>query len=560
MASTVHDLVVRGGVVVDGTGSPPRRADVAITGRRIVAIGADLRGMRELDASGCVVAPGFIDIHTHYDAQVFWDPSLTPSSFHGVTTVVAGNCGFSIAPMAPEHRETIVKTLERVEDMNPATLEAGIPRDFASFPEYLASVARHGAGLNFAAYVGHSAVRLHVMGDDASARAATPDEIARMAALVTDAMQHGAAGFATSRSVTHRGGDGRPVPSRLAEPAELLALFAAAGATRRGVVEITTGDFDEIEALYALQPAIGVPITYAPLLTTESGNHWRLLELNRRGHDAGAQVWPQVTCRPVVFSMTLAQPFTLNPNPAFARLAGGSIEARRAAYADPAWRAEALREWEVMGDLAPRWKTYEIMESTAHPELDDRRLLAVAAERGCDPFDLTLDLALDEPDLELRVRCVLMNDDTEALETILRDDTCAIGISDAGAHVGMLCDAPVPTDFLGSWVRDKQLLPIEAAVRRLTGAQADLFNFADRGYLRVGACADVVVFDPATIAPGPLRRICDFPANGERITADSPVGVRHVLVNGTPIRIDETAVHIDGAQPGQLLAPAERHN
>ena len=225
------DLVVRGGMVVDGTGAPGRVADVAIAGGVIQEIGPNLHGACELDASGCAVAPGFIDIHTHYDAQVFWDPALRPSSYHGVTTVVAGNCGFTIAPTRPEHRDTIVHTLENVEDMDPATLMAGVAWEFETFPEYLEAVRRRGTDLNFTAYVGHSALRLYVMGDAAYERGATPDEIERMAALVREAIGAGAAGFSTSFSYAHRGVDGKPVPSRFSEPDEVEALFLAA-ATR----------------------------------------------------------------------------------------------------------------------------------------------------------------------------------------------------------------------------------------------------------------------------------------------------------------------------------------
>src|SRR6516164_9232854 len=230
------ELVIKGGVVVDGTGAPGRRADVALAGGRVTEVGTGLEGDRVLDASGCVVAPGFIDIHTHYDAQVFWDPSLTPSCYHGVTTVVAGNCGFSIAPTRPEHREVIARTLENVEDMNVASLAAGIPWDFSAFPEYLASVERRGVGLNYAAYIGHTALRLFVMGDDAYERTATPDEIGRMQAILREAMLAGAAGLATSFAITHRGVDGKPVPSRFADRAEFEALLDTMREVGRGVV------------------------------------------------------------------------------------------------------------------------------------------------------------------------------------------------------------------------------------------------------------------------------------------------------------------------------------
>ena len=522
-------------------------------------VGPSLSGERVLDASGHAVAPGFVDIHTHYDAQVFWDPALTPSCYHGVTTVVAGNCGFSIAPTRPEDRELIARTLEKVEDMDVAALAAGIPWDFETFPEYLASIERRGTVLNYAAYIGHTPLRMYALGDAASDRVATADEIDRMAGLVREAMMAGAAGFATSFAMTHRGADGKPIPSRFADRAEFEALFRAVGDTRRGVVEVTPGENLSIAEMYELQPSLGVPMTYTALLTSPNGSHLRNLALNRAGWANGAQVWPQVTCRPLNFSMTLLEPFTLNPNAEFASLMGTSVEARTSAYADPAWRARAKATWASMIGMVPRFDTYEIMESAGHAELVGKRLSDIAAEMGKDPFDALLDLALAEPELGLRVKCVVANDDVDGIRALLADDGCTLGLSDAGAHVGQLCDAPMPTDLLGNWVREREALSLESAIHKLSGVQADLFGFADRGHLAPGYAADVVVFDPATVAPGPVRRVRDFPADTERLTADAPIGVRHVLVNGTPIQLDGVQLpEALAARPGQMVRPSPR--
>lgn len=549
-------ILIRGGTVVDGTGAPGVAADVRIEGDRVVEVGPGLTADgvdRVLDATGCIVAPGFIDIHTHYDAQVFWDPSLTPSSFHGVTTVVAGNCGFSIAPTRPEHRELIARTLENVEDMDVAALAAGVPWDFASFPEYLASVGRLPLGLNFAAYVGHTALRLYVMGDDAYERAATAEEVERMCAELEEALAAGAAGFATSVAPTHRGADGKPVPSRFAERSELEALFAVVGRAGKGVVEVTPGTDLPIDDIYDMQIEAGAPFTFTALLSMPTGSHRRIVEVNEAGWARGARVWPQVSPRPLAFAMTLAEPFTLNTNPHFAALMTASTDERRAAYADPAWRAEALAAWDSATGFIPRWDTYEIGESSVHPELVGRRMSEVADERGAaTPFDAMLDLALDEPDLLLRVRCILANDDPDEVGFLITRKNVALGLSDAGAHVGQLCDAPQATDLLGNWVRDRGVMTVEDAVHRLTKSQADLFDLVDRGELRPGAYADVVVFDLDTVAPGPVRRVADFPAGSERLTADAPSGVRHVLVNGTPIRVDEQQVE---AASGRMVAP-----
>jgi N-acyl-D-amino-acid deacylase len=548
--------VIRGGTVIDGTGSPGYRADVRVVDGRIDAIGADLEGDVVIEAGGRVVAPGFIDIHTHYDAQVFWDPALTPSCFHGVTTVVAGNCGFSIAPTRPGDRETMALTLEKVEDMDPASLTAGIPWDFESFPEYLASVRSHGVLLNYAAYIGHTPLRLYVMGDEASSREATTDEIQQMVGLVSEAMDAGAAGFATSFAVTHRGADGRPIPSRIAGLEEIDALCRVVGDAGRGVVGINGGENLGFKATYDLQQRVGAPVTYTALLTTADGKYLKALAIHRAEWAKGADVWPQVSCRPLSFSMTLVEPFTLNTSPVFAELMGHSLEARRAAYADPVWRQRVRDGWAQGQGIPPRWDTYDVMESAAHPELIGTKLTAGG---DSDPFDVLLDLALDEPDLRLRVRAVLANDDPDGVATLLNEAGCVLGLSDAGAHVGQLCDAGLPTDLLGPWVRDRKVLGLEEAVHKLTGLQADLFGFDDRGVVRTGAWADLVIFDPSSVAPGPIRRVRDFPANGERLTADAPTGVDLVMVNGVSVVVDgqlcEEALE---RPPGEVIAPSYR--
>jgi N-acyl-D-aspartate/D-glutamate deacylase len=541
------EIVIKGGTVYDGTGAPGRDADVAIADGVIRDIGPDLRGDRVLDASGCVVAPGFIDIHTHYDAQVFWDPALKPSSYHGVTTVVAGNCGFTIAPTRPEHHEVIVRTLENVEDMDPATLTAGIVWEFQTHPEYLDLVRRRGTVLNFTAYVGHSALRLYVMGDDAYERAATPDEIDRMCRLVQEAIGAGAAGFSTSFAYTHRGMDGKPVPSRFAARDEVEALFFAAGATGRGVVLATAGEQCTYADMYELQPRIGRPFTY-PLFGLPGGRHQAQLDLHDAALKRGAQVWPQVTPRPLTMQFTLENPFSLNVSKVFGALLETSREGRIAAYRDPAWRARAAADLEQV-PMRPRWEACEVSESERFPELVGRRVDDLARERGGGPLDVMCELALAE-DLQTRFRISIANDDPDTVGRLLTYEHVALGLSDAGAHVGQLCDAPIATDLLGTWVREREAMSLEQAVRKLSGELADMFGFVRRGYLREGYWADVCVFDPQTVGPGPMRRVRDFPAGGERLTAEEPTGVRHVLVNGTPIRLDGEQLARADLRPG----------
>lgn len=557
----MYELVVRGGTVIDGTGTPGVTADIAITDGRIAAIGQNLAGERVLDATGCVVAPGFIDIHTHYDAQVFWDPSFTPSCFHGVTTVVAGNCGFSLAPARADHHDLIARTFERVEDMNLATLQEGVVWNFSTFPEYLASVESRGITLNFASYIGHTALRLFTMGAEAYDREATADEIEAMKLVLADAIEAGAAGFTTSHATPHRGADNKPVPSRLSSRSELEELLEVMREGGRGVVTVAVGDKCPVEDLYELQPKVGLPFTYVALLAEPEGSHRKLVELHHEAWSKGIEVYPQVSPRPITFEFSLAAPFNLSSNEAFAELGTYSLEQRRVAYADPEWRTRASKGFTGKGllDFTPRWHTYEISEAKANPSLNGRRLVAVAEERGVTPLEAMIDLALAESDLALRIKAVLLNDDPHEVEFLLSQENCVLGLSDAGAHVNALCDAPQATELLGTWVRERGVMSIETAVRRLSGIQADLFGFADRGYLKTGYAADVVVFDPDTVAPGPVRRLYDFPGNAERLTAPEPVGMRHVIVNGTPIHVD--GVHDEAAaaaRPGQLVRPSAR--
>ncbi len=552
------DIVIRGGTVIDGTGAPGVVADVAVTDGRISEIGPGLSGERVLDAAGQAVTPGFIDIHSHYDAQVFWDPALTPSSFHGVTSVIAGNCGFSIAPCRPEHRDLLARTLQHVEDMDLATLAAGIPWDFETFPEYLDSVARHGSALNYGVYIGHTALRLFVMGEEGYDRDPNPSELAEMQAVVREAMTAGAMGFATSSSATHNGDAGRPVPSRRADLAELEALLQPLHDLDKGVAALLPGEKIKHADVYGLQQRIGRPLTWTALLTVKGFPwHERIIADNDAARAAGGQVWPQISVRVLAFQMNLREPFTFNMAPAFAQLMNAPMETRLAAYRDPEWRRTALEDLETRTMIRPNWGALEVAESAKHPELIGRRVAELAHERDCTPLDVMLDLALEE-DLATRFRSVLANNDPDAIAWLLQQEGCLLGLADSGAHVSQLCDACLPTDLLGNWVREKEVISLERAVHKLTAEPAGVYGLdaADggRGKLQVGMAADITVFAPATVAPGPLRRIRDFPANGERLTADQPTGMTHTVVNGIPIRVDGVpSADGLGRLPGSVL-------
>jgi N-acyl-D-amino-acid deacylase len=376
------------------------------------------------------------------------------------------------------------------------------------------------------------------MGDEAYERVATSDEVETMRIAVREAVEAGALGFATSFAPTHRGVDGKPVPSRLADRAEFDALFEVLAEMDRGIGMVTPGDVISHEELFAFQKTLGVPMTMSAILSSPSGAHRQMVEWAAKARADGGQVWPQVTPRPLRFAMSMATPYILNLNPKFGDLLSEPSAARRLAYGDPTWRKETLDVMEAPGSFNPRWATFTVAESTTHPEVVNRQLTDIASGRRVHPLEALLDLALDEPDLDLRFSCTIANDDEDEVAALLRNPDMVIGLSDAGAHLLQICDAVQATDFLGGWVRDRKVLRLEEAVRRLTGAQADLLGLPDRGRLETGAWADIVVFDPATVGPGPVRRIADFPAGSQRLTADQPVGVRHVLVNGVPIRVD----------------------
>ncbi len=550
------DIVISGGTVIDGTGAPPRRADVAITDGLISEIGRGLVASRTIDATDLVVSPGFIDIHTHYDAQVFWDPHLTPSCHHGVTTVIAGNCGFTIAPVAVQDGPgTLARTLHHVEDMSIDTLAAGVPWDeFRTFPEYLDAVERRGVALNYGCYVGHTALRLWAMGDAAYDRDPTDDELAAMVAAVEEAMAAGAVGFASSHSPTHNGEGGRPVPSRRSGMDELLALTAPLRDARRGVLAMLPGDGLTHDDLFSLWEQVRRPITWTALLTLKGiPYHEKVIARHDRERSRGAQVWPQVSCRPLVFQMNLADPFTFNMRDSFRELMDQPRERRLAAYRDPAWRAEAWKDLNGRGALPVNWAALSVAESDHHPGLVGQGVVELAERRGTTALDVMLDVSIED-DLRTRFWSVLANDDPDAIAWLLPRDGVLLGLADSGAHVSQLCDACFATDLLGNWVREQDVMAVERAVHKLTGEPAAVFGLEDRGLLEVGKAADVAVFDFDTVAPGPLRRIVDFPAGGERLTADRPVGMQHVLVNGEPIRLDGTSLLAElDAVPGQVL-------
>ncbi|HUP73972.1 MAG TPA: amidohydrolase family protein [Acidimicrobiales bacterium] len=545
------DLLIKGGLVVDGTGQPAFRADVGVHNGRIVHVGESVDATEVLDARGRIVAPGFVDIHTHYDAQVMWDPWLTPSCYQGVTTVIAGNCGFTLAPCRPEQRETMVGTLESVEDMSGDTLRAGIPWQFESFAEYLDTVDRHGLGVNFAAYVGHTALRLWAMGDEAHERAATDDELGAMRDALQTALRAGAIGFSTDRSRFHRGDGGRPVPTAVAPRGEIESLLRVVGAEGR-VAQVNPDD--EFDWLYEVQPSVGCRITWTALVSyparVAGRTFWRdKLGAHRAGFASGAQVRPQVTCRPLSVQFSLVNPTPFISAPVFAELMSTPPRERERLYADESFVAAARTQLAEKRHANVPWESIVVSEG-ADPSLLGKTLGVLARRDGRTPFDVMVEIARANH-LETRFLTIVGNDNEQAVRELLLEDGCILGISDAGAHVSMLCDANMPVDFLANWVRDRAVMPLEQGIRKLTSEPADFFGLTDRGIVRPGAHADVVVFDIDRLDPGPLRRVRDLPADGERLVADQVQGIDHVVVNGTvACRSGEWQTNL---RPGKVL-------
>jgi len=550
------DLVIRGGTLVDGTGAPGRPGDLGVRDGRIAALGrVEGEARRTLDARGAVVAPGFVDIHTHYDAQLFWDGRLSCSPWHGVTTVVIGNCGFGIAPTRPAHRDLVLRTLESVEGMSLEALRAGIGPEwpFTSFPEYLDAIEARGVAVNVGALVGHTPLRTFVMGEDAVAREATPDEVAAMRDLVREALEAGALGFATSKSPTHVGYAGHPVPSRVAGTPEILALAEVLGDVPHGVLQCTIGpglSFGEFEAVAR---ATGKPVSWTALLAGLFGpkGHRGVLERHAKLQAEGVRVVPQVSCRPLTLEFQWKAPFPLESQPEMRAVSAADLDGRRRLYADPDFRA-ALKARIDGGALRGRFYGMVLSEHGPDPSLCERSVEDLAAERGAHPVDLALDLALASG-LESRFRFAAANTDDEDVAELLAHPASMLGLSDAGAHASQLCDAGAPTTLLGRWVREQGVLTVEEGVRRLTGEPADIFGIRDRGRLEVGLAADVTVFDPDAVACAPVRRVFDFPGGADRLVADAH-GIRFVIVNGTVIREDgRDALGAGERLPGRVL-------
>lgn len=553
----MHDLIIKNALICDGLGSPLTPGSVAVSGGRIVSIGDDVEPARQvIDAGGLVLAPGIIDTHTHYDAQITWDPMVDPSPGLGVTTVVIGNCGFTIAPCKPEDRDLTMRNLVRVEGMSIEALRAGIDWSFESFPEYLQSLESRGTGPNVAAFLGHSSVRTFVMGEDAPRRAAGDDEIRQMAAIVRDAMKSGAVGFATSTSPSHNGASGDPMPSRLADEREMSTLVGVLGECNRGVFMLTKGGGTSVESLESLAADSGRPVVIAALLhnSTRPNAVFEDLERIAAAQSRGRKLFGQVSCCPLTMEFTLEAPYPFEGIASW-RPAMDAGDKLGSLLRDADFRARVRKDLEepvAVRLFNGEWDKLKVVEvnKPENRRLEGQTVKAAAEEAGVHPLDWLLDLSLEE-EFQTTFAAVLLNSDEQAVGRLLTDPYSTIALSDAGAHLTFFCDAGFGLHLLGYWVREKSLMPLEEAVRRLTGQPAEIFGIRDRGRLTEGAFADFLLFDPAQVNRGPARRAFDLPGGARRLTTDA-VGVHGVWVNGKRI-VDESGICAEGALPGKLL-------
>ncbi len=556
------DLVIRNGFVVDGSGGPRYRADVGVIGDRIASIGRIReKGKRELDAEGHVVAPGFIEVHSHMDAQVFWDPVGTSPVWHGVTTTVMGNCGFTLAPCRESEMDLCLRNLERAEDMERATLLAGIKWGWETFGEYLDVVDRLPKGINYAGFIGHSAVRTYVMGQRAFEEAATTDDLAAMKREVEAAMHAGAIGFSTSRS-RHFTSEGKPVASRIAAWDEVRELVGVMGRLNTGLFEITPDNWgDDAErarfqaSMRDLAVESGRPLTYILLHHPEQGNTWReMLALSEDTAARGGRMISQVISRQFQSVIGFGTRLPFDALPTWSVVRAKPVPEQLRAMKDPATRARLVQEAmhgpykiDAVGPemRPPQWDIMMVLDAPTGPY---RTLADLAREKGTTPADVLIDIGIAS-NLERFFVQPIANHDLGDVLKMLRHPHSIPGGSDSGAHVTQILDSSMPTHLLAYWVRQERAFTLEECVRKLTFDPAMAFGLPQRGLLTEGYAADLVVFDPETVSPGMPVAANDLPANGRRLKQKA-TGMAATIVAGEILMRDNEPT---GATPGRLL-------
>ena len=554
----MHDLIIDNATIYDGSGAAPLRGSVAIKVDRIAEVG-DVKGeaRERIDAGGLALMPGIIDTHTHYDAQITWDPFANPSPALGVTTVVMGNCGFTIAPCRPPDRDLTMRNLTHVEGMSLEALRAGIDWDFESFPQYLDMLERKGIGPNAAVFVGHSSVRTWVMREGATKRTATDDEIAQMRGIVKEAMQAGAVGFSTTRSGQHNGEAGVPMPSRLADEKELMSLSTALKDVGRGVLMMTKDSkATTMASIEAIARESERPYIVAALLHSNETPEATAEDLEAIGQARrrGGKLYGAVSACPLNFEFTMHEPYVFEGLASWRPV----MEAKEAEVP----RILASRELRdnVKKELSVRarrmfnghWHQMYVAQ-TAKPEnrhMESRSVQELAREAGKHPFDFALDLALEE-NLDTMFTATLLNSDDDAVGRMMLDPNSMISLSDAGAHLTFLCDAGFGLHLLGYWVRDRKLMPLQEAIRKITSEPARIFGIKERGSIKPGMHADLFLFDPQTVGRQRAERVFDLPAGASRLTTPA-IGVHGVWINGRKIA-DAQGIRADAPKAGKVL-------
>lgn len=567
------DLVIRGGTVVDGTGAPAFEADVAVRDGRIAAIGRVAeRGTEEIDARGMLVTPGFVDIHTHYDGQAVWSDRLAPSSLHGVTTAVGGNCGVGFAPCRPQDHERLVSVMEGVEDIPEVVMTEGLTWDWETYPEYLAAIEKRPHDIDFASQIPHSAVRVYVMGErGANREPATEDDLKRMQAVVKEAVEAGALGFTTSRLVIHKTGQGDPIPTYQAAEAELEAMALALKEAGRGVLQAVFGTpgrtfEDEIDLLSRLTRLSGRPASFSMAQSNENPEAWRgamqrLAEANAKGPPIRAQVFPRPIGVVLGFDLSV-NPFSLCPS--WAELARLPFDRRIAALRDPQVRARLLVEepGDALIPLARMGRRFEFIWPLGDPPdyepAPEDSVAAQARRRGIDPAELAYDLLLenDGKGLLLAALANYGSGSLDPIHALITDPNSVLGLGDGGAHYGMICDSSYPTFVLQHWTRERkgERLSIEEAVKALAADPAKTVGLMDRGVLATGRKADLNVIDYDKLRLNTPKVLYDLPAGGRRVTQDAQ-GYEALIVSGEIVSREGRPT---GALPGRLVRGAQR--
>ena len=553
------DLLIQNAAVYDGSGEEPTVCDVAVKAGMIVGVGKSLAvsATETLNADGLALMPGIIDSHTHFDAQITWDSFVRPSPSMGVTTAVIGNCGFTIAPCKPADRDLTMRNLTQVEGMSLDVLRNGIDWGFETFPQYLDLLRERGCAVNVAAFVGHSSVRTWVMGDQANKREATEDEITQMAAIVKEAMAAGAIGFASSTSPAHNGEGGFPMPSRLASDHEMMSLIKAMGHQGQGIYMVTKGGQMPIPFLEEMAVASGRPVMIAALLhnPTNPNAVFNDLKAITEANARGVPLVGQVSCCPLTMDFTFHSPYPVEGLASWKPALGLSHDALKAKLADPAFR-QSVRD-ELASPTSFRlfnneWDMVHVVEAQLpeHAHFEQRSVAELAREQSKDPLDVALDLALAE-DLQTVFTAILLNSDADAVAELLNHPHSLVTLSDAGAHLTFFNDAGFGLHLMGHWARDLGKMRLTDAVHQITARPAQILGLQNRGFIREGYAADLLLFDPATVGRGVKKRVFDLPGGAPRLDTDA-LGVHGVWVNGRRL-VDSKGLLQDAPLAGELL-------